>query len=94
MRLTCGLSHGSSASSSSSSCLVTTRVVPDMPAPATEATATKEELLEYFRMMYTVRRVEIASDVEYKVFPKRQRVMIVFHLPPRGVQQLLHDNDA
>lgn len=35
-------------------------------APPTEATATKEELVEYLRLMYTMRRMEITCDTEYK----------------------------
>lgn len=34
--------------------------------PPTEATATKEELVEYLRLMYTMRRMEITCDTEYK----------------------------
>ena len=34
--------------------------------PAATASATKEELLHFFRQMYTVRRMEIACDTEYK----------------------------
>lgn len=36
----------------------------ETPASTTEATA--EELLEYYRQMFVIRRTEIASDVEYK----------------------------
>lgn len=32
----------------------------------TKATASKEELLKYFDQMYTIRRMEIACDTEYK----------------------------
>ena len=35
-------------------------------APPNTATTTKEELLHFYREMYTVRRMEIACDTEYK----------------------------
>lgn len=35
-------------------------------APETNVTATKDELLQYFREMYTMRRMEITNDTEYK----------------------------
>jgi pyruvate dehydrogenase E1 component alpha subunit len=35
-------------------------------APNNEITMTKEELLEHFRLMYTMRRMEITCDNEYK----------------------------
>jgi len=35
-------------------------------APETTVTATKEELLGYLKMMYTMRRMEITNDTEYK----------------------------
>jgi len=34
--------------------------------PVSEATSTKEELINCFKQMYTVRRMEIACDTEYK----------------------------
>lgn len=34
--------------------------------PETTVTATKEELLSYFKLMYTMRRMEIQCDTEYK----------------------------
>ena len=39
----------------------------EIEAPATTTTATKDELLDYYRQMFLIRRVEITSDVEYKV---------------------------
>jgi len=38
----------------------------DGQTPVTEATSTREELLHCFKQMYTVRRMEIACDTEYK----------------------------
>lgn len=38
----------------------------EIEAPATTTTATKDELLDYYRQMFLIRRVEITSDVEYK----------------------------
>jgi len=35
-------------------------------APQTTATTTKEELTNYFKLMYTMRRMEITNDTEYK----------------------------
>lgn len=35
-------------------------------SPAQETVATKDELMTYFRKMYTVRRMEITCDTEYK----------------------------
>lgn len=40
----------------------------DCEAPSTTVTTTKEELLLYFKQMYTMRRMEIVNDTEYKVF--------------------------
>lgn len=36
----------------------------DLP---TEATTNREELMSYFKLMYTMRRMEITCDTEYKV---------------------------
>jgi pyruvate dehydrogenase E1 component alpha subunit len=36
-------------------------------APSTTVTVTKDELLAFFKEMYTMRRVEISNDTEYKV---------------------------
>lgn len=33
----------------------------------TKAVASKDEMIKYFEDMYTVRRMEIACDTEYKV---------------------------
>lgn len=35
-------------------------------APSSEVTTNKNELLEYYRTMYTMRRMEITADTEYK----------------------------
>lgn len=40
------------------------RTVP-MAMP-TEATTNREELMSYFKLMYTMRRMEITCDTEYK----------------------------
>ena len=37
-------------------------------APSSTVTATKDELLAFFKEMYTMRRVEITNDTEYKVW--------------------------
>jgi len=37
-----------------------------MDLPSTTVTATKEELIGYFKDMYTMRRMEITNDTEYK----------------------------
>ena len=39
-----------------------------VPLPA-EATTNREELMSYFKLMYTMRRMEITCDTEYKVRP-------------------------
>ena len=39
----------------------------DCEAPATTVTTNAEELLMYFKQMYTMRRMEIVNDTEYKV---------------------------
>ena len=36
-------------------------------APSTKVTTTKEELVDFFKQMYKMRRVEITNDTEYKV---------------------------
>ena len=36
-------------------------------APSTKVTTTKEDLLHYLTQMYTMRRMEITCDTEYKV---------------------------
>lgn len=38
----------------------------DGETPVTKVTATRDELLHAFRQMYTIRRMEIACDTEYK----------------------------
>lgn len=39
----------------------------DFEMPATTVTATKDELIKYLKEMYTMRRMEITNDTEYKV---------------------------
>ncbi len=39
----------------------------DWDSPTTVTTTTKEELLYFFKTMYTMRRMEITNDTEYKV---------------------------
>jgi hypothetical protein len=39
--------------------------VSDIPGSTT--TTNKEELVEYLKLMYTMRRMEITNDTEYKV---------------------------
>ena len=39
----------------------------DFTAPSTTVTTTKEDLVKYFKEMYTMRRMEITNDTEYKV---------------------------
>jgi hypothetical protein len=41
--------------------------ISDFETPSTTVTATKEELIQYLKEMYTMRRVEITNDTEYKV---------------------------
>jgi len=41
-------------------------LIDEKDGPATSATTNREELLELFRQMTTIRRVEISSDVVYK----------------------------
>jgi hypothetical protein len=41
-------------------------------AGITGASTSKEELLGFFRTMYTIRRMEIACDTEYKVRAKAE----------------------
>ena len=38
-------------------------------AKVTHASTSKEELMAWFRHMYTIRRMEISCDTEYKVRP-------------------------
>lgn len=38
----------------------------DLETPTDKAEATKEQLMEYYRSMFLIRRAEITSDVEYK----------------------------
>jgi hypothetical protein len=40
---------------------------PDCEMPSSLVKTTKEELLLYFKQMYTMRRMEITNDTEYKV---------------------------
>jgi len=47
------------------------------PPPQT-AEATAEQLLEYHRNMYTVRRMEITADGEYKVSKKMKQSFLGF----------------
>ena len=35
--------------------------------PSATTTTNKEELIEYLKLMYTMRRMEITNDTEYKV---------------------------
>lgn len=50
----------------------------DCEAPSTTVTTNKEELLLYFKQMYTMRRMEIVNDTEYKV----QNKIITCNKPP------------
>ena len=40
-------------------------LVSDVPSSLT--TTNKDELIEYLKLMYTMRRMEITNDTEYKV---------------------------
>lgn len=44
----------------------------------TEATTNREELMSYFKLMYTMRRMEITCDTEYKVGACAAAVFVVF----------------
>uniref|UniRef100_A0A7S2SIJ3 Pyruvate dehydrogenase E1 component subunit alpha n=2 Tax=Mucochytrium quahogii TaxID=96639 RepID=A0A7S2SIJ3_9STRA len=63
--------------------------------PAQTAQATKDELMEYHRNMYTLRRMEIAADQEYKA----RNIRGFCHLydgqeaVAQGVQAALNDDD-
>ena len=39
--------------------------------PGSTATTNKEELVSYLKLMYTMRRMEITNDTEYKVWQNR-----------------------
>ena len=41
--------------------------VHNFEAPGTTVTTTKEELIGFLKEMYTMRRMEITNDTEYKV---------------------------
>ena len=41
--------------------------ISDFETPSLKVTATKDELIRYFKDMYTMRRVEVTNDTEYKV---------------------------
>ena len=50
----------------------------DMDLPSTTVTATKEELIGYFKDMYTMRRMEITNDTEYKVGGRTYREFKIY----------------
>ena len=43
-------------------------ILTECDTPSTTTSTSKDELLKFFKMMYTMRRMEITNDTEYKVY--------------------------
>lgn len=62
----CAIRNLSSAESITIELPADTYVTHLCDSPSLQITSTKNELLEYFKIMYTMRRMEITNDTEYK----------------------------